>query len=342
MSRIFSGASAMFDRIFKEDPGLKRWTGFLSELDDTFLSMLMLDRENAKTYFKKYVRILEIEPHGYCNRTCHFCPNAMVDRRTDWKLMPEHVFEKILDGLKEIGYDQEVRFARYSEPLAHESIFGKIRAVKTACPGSRVMVISNGDFIEEDTLERLAAVGLGRLHISVYLGSGKQWSVETAQHQIDVLAKRINRKAKLRSVGNDSISQSFENSSFGITCNCVNYGRSGFDRGGAIEGLVDSSYARTAPCMQIFHNFTIDYDGTVMPCCNVRSDIPGQERYAWGKLGAGEGLFEIYGSREAQQWRQSLAFFSEKKAPCLTCKQIVPDEKIESLVKSQWRGRFGN
>jgi len=323
-----------------EDPALERWREFQNEVCDPYLDLPELNRDQAKEFFRRVVQIVEIEPHGYCNRTCSFCTNAVVDRQSGWMLMPEPVFERILLGLKELKYNREVRFARYSEPLAHDGIFRKVAAVRSACPDSQIKIISNGDYIDEGVLDRLGKAGLTRLHVSIYLGKGKEWTLEAARHQIDVFTNRIGRKIRRRSESRNEVSQAFENEPFGITCNCANYSNIGFDRGGVLGALVDTDYVRDAPCLQVFHNLTIDYDGTVMPCCNVRGDIPEHRSYAWGDLSdPGTDLFKVFGGKIAQGWRTSLADFSEKKTPCRTCKQIIPSKAIRAKLEGSWRRR---
>src|SRR2546427_360669 len=39
-----------------------------------------LELAEVKELFSTFVRVVEIENHSYCNRTCAFCPNAFIDR----------------------------------------------------------------------------------------------------------------------------------------------------------------------------------------------------------------------------------------------------------------------
>lgn len=341
MVKLMQRAGEVINNHFRKGYQEERWDGFLKELDDDLLAASALERETAKEYFTKIVKIVEIEPHGYCNRVCSFCTNSIVDRKTRLNEMPAFIFDRILRDLHEIKYSGEVRLARYSEPLAHDGIYEKIKAIRAACPESYIKIISNGDYITKEVLERLAAVGLSRLHVSIYLGSSKKWSIDAAQHQIDVFTKRIGKVVKRTGVSDTEISQSYKNEDFSITCNCADYGEFGFDRGGVLSGLTDVAYVRRAPCMQVFHNVTIDYDGTIMPCCNVRGDIQDHQQYALGKLTDREsGLFEIFGNSVAQGWRRSLSGFSEKDAPCRSCKQIIPEGKMFLTTERKWNRRF--
>jgi radical SAM protein with 4Fe4S-binding SPASM domain len=105
----------------------------------------------------------------------------------------------------------------------------------------------------------------------------------------------------------------------------------GYDRGQLLEALVDPDYVRRAPCSLVFTNFTVDFDGKVMPCCNLRGDHPQHKDFVVGELGASRSVFDVYASRELAGWRRSLADVSEKDAPCRTCKQKTLEG--EALVR---------
>ena len=67
-----------------------------------------ISRERSKWLFKKYVHDVELENHSYCNRTCWFCPNAFLDRRSESIIMTNEVFGKILSNLAEINYSEQL------------------------------------------------------------------------------------------------------------------------------------------------------------------------------------------------------------------------------------------
>src|SRR6266508_4447204 len=82
-----------------------------------------LDDEAKRALFKKNVTLVELEPHAYCNRTCSFCPNSTLDRLTVKSHLDVSVYERILHDLRSIDYRHVLRFARYSEPMAHDHIY---------------------------------------------------------------------------------------------------------------------------------------------------------------------------------------------------------------------------
>jgi len=80
-----------------------------------------VSRERAKWLFKKYVHDVELENHSYCNRTCWFCPNAFLDRRSTSIIMTDEVFNKILSNLAEINYSEQLEWSGYAEHFAEQS-----------------------------------------------------------------------------------------------------------------------------------------------------------------------------------------------------------------------------
>ena len=49
------------------------------------------DLEEVKRLFSNHVRSVEIENHSFCNRTCWFCPNSFIDRRTENTLLKPYL-----------------------------------------------------------------------------------------------------------------------------------------------------------------------------------------------------------------------------------------------------------
>jgi len=113
------------------------------------------DMATSRELFRNYVRVVEIENHSYCNRTCWFCPNAQIDRHSENILMADAVYEKILSDLESIEYSQALIWSRYHEPLAHESIYDRIAQARKRLPSAYLVLVSNGDYLNHETLRRI-------------------------------------------------------------------------------------------------------------------------------------------------------------------------------------------
>jgi len=78
----------------------------------------------------------------------------------------------------------------------------------------------------------------------------------------------------------------------------------------------------------------IDFNGEVMPCCNLRSDFEPHAPYSIGNIND-ESLIDIFFSEKARTFRRSLIDDEPKKFPCHDCsfnnKNVKRDEKLERL-----------
>jgi len=82
---------------------------------------------------------------------------------------------------------------------------------------------------------------------------------------------------------------------------------------------IHMDYQRTSPCLIPFWAVYIDHDGSTVPCCNLRSDIPSHAGYVIGKLTQQPDLFLQYASRFAANFRTSLIKDGVKKGLCSNC-----------------------
>jgi len=130
------GLSTIARKIYRRlRPAQDHWTHFVSILDRRTLEHdATLDAAAKRALFKRNVDLVELESHAYCNRTCSFCPNATIDRLTVKTHLDHGVYETVLDDLASIDYDQVLRFARYSEPMAHDHIFEMVALARRRLP----------------------------------------------------------------------------------------------------------------------------------------------------------------------------------------------------------------
>ena len=120
--------------------------------------------------------MVEIEVFSLCNRTCWFCPNSYIDRRSENKLMNEGLYSKILGNLQEIGYNGTISYSRYNEPLADPIIFDRIKQARDTVPKELLHFNTNGDFFNKEILQKLYDVGLRSLNIQVYTPEKSSYS----------------------------------------------------------------------------------------------------------------------------------------------------------------------
>jgi len=109
-----------------------------------------LEPARAARLFQRHVELIELETTSYCNRTCSFCPNSFIDRRSEKLLMPDAAWRAIVSGLRAVDYSHTIVWSRYSEPLSERGIVDRIREVREAAPRARISVNSNGDYLDPD------------------------------------------------------------------------------------------------------------------------------------------------------------------------------------------------
>jgi hypothetical protein len=307
-----------------------QWHRFVDSVDIRHLTFDdALSREGKKQLFKSSVRLVEFEPHAFCNRLCPFCPNVFLDRIKDHALMDIDTYRHAIGELAEIEFDQTVRFARYCEPLACKDICLYVSLARQALPEAKIDIITNGDYLNQGLLANLAEAGLSILNISIY-PKGYEWDHDNAFDQLRKICKNAGLEAQLTIEETHTIQWDIPHSSIKISARASDFGRVGFDRGQALERLTDETYQRSSPCPFVFANFTVDFDRSVMPCCNLRGDMAEHKKYIVDRLDVGKSIFDIYCSKDLTEWRRSLVKVDRKDAPCKSCKQMTLESRISS------------
>ncbi|MSO54542.1 MAG: hypothetical protein EXQ90_05370 [Rhodospirillales bacterium] len=299
------------------------WRGFVDGVEAGHLVHDPLrTRDAKKRLFKSAVRLVEFEPHAYCNRQCPFCPNAVLDRTDENPAMNFANYRKAIAELAEIDYRGVVRFARYCEPLACRTIGDYVATARQALPRAEIDIVSNGDYLNRAMLDTLVTAGLTTLRISVY-PKGYAWNQEHAADQLRKIAANAGLEARLEHRDERRMRWRLDHPTMAIVAQATDFATVGYDRGQSMAALVDNDYQRTSPCTFVFQNVTIDFDGAVMPCCNLRGDDPAQRKYMVGRLDGRASIFDVYGSEALTTWRRSMVSVSPKAAPCTTCKHGV-------------------
>lgn len=274
-----------------------------------------LDLNASRKLFSQFVRMVEIENHSYCNRTCWFCPNAQLDRRSSNTLMRSAVYEKILADLKSIDYSQTFSWSRYHEPFAHDSIYDRIGLARRALPRAHLLVISNGDYLNRDSLRRLEDVGLDRMMLDLYLPEGKERDQSEIRGALDKFASRTG--LNLTPIG--AYDYYCEGTRVHVTMGIPFYSATNMStRGGLVRIQELDHFQRTAVCFNPVHSVTVDYNGKCVLCCQVRSDSPHHRDAIFGDLTDDRySLFHFY--RDLARARHGLVSPGPKLGACTTC-----------------------
>tara|TARA_R100000005_G_C4983019_1_gene192195 strand:- start:692 stop:1564 length:873 start_codon:yes stop_codon:yes gene_type:complete len=275
---------------------------------------------NRKEWFKQQLKMIEIEVFSFCNRQCWFCPNSYIDRRTVNNIMPVDNYLNILNQLKEIDYDQEITYSRYNEPLSHrEIITERISQARNILPNAKLRTNTNGDYVTKDYIEELRDCGLNELFIQQYLANDELYDHEKIKSK---MLKKMNflglEYDVITDIPNHRIEYDIKISGITVHLRARNFSIEGTARTKKVLTFNDE-YIRTQSCKQPFNNMYIDYNGSVVVCCNTRSDIPEHENGVMGNI-QDQKLWDIYSSNRYDYWREHLKDDSPKSGICEKCK----------------------
>ena len=295
----------------------KKWIDSLSH--ETLADLTNGPPEIKRRVFKAHVRRVEIETHAKCNRICSFCPNVRADRRLDQTIMDNAVLDSVFHELGSIDYTAQIVVARYSEPLANRPyLYQCLAQARAAVPRAELCITTNTDYLTPAVLDKLCELGLNRLYMSLYLRDRERWSIELARTYTERLQKKLGIRPLSVTESPTTVLATYTYKGLYLSSTCHNWQTYGTDRGGSLTQY--QSEPRVGPCRDPFETFVIDYNGSVVPCCAVRSDLPEHRKLVAGNLSnAGASIFDIYAG-QLSSWRRVLVGFGPKEVPCATCR----------------------
>ena len=276
-----------------------------------------LGRSEAASLFARFVEQIEVETTSFCNRTCSFCPNSFIDRRSERLAMPEPTWDAIVTGLREVRFEGTFVWSRYSEPLSERRILERVREVRAAAPVCRIALNTNGDYLDDTYLQELCEAGVDRVMIDLYIPDDSPSTVEFARTWHDRFLERVGRTAVVtmevpelvgRIEGSMEIVTRVRNAA---TIEQVHV----TDRGGLLK--IGKTAARVSPCFLPYKQLVIDWDGSIVPCCQIRSDAGAHASAVVGRIGEGVGLVDAY--LLLAGWRGALSAYGPKSGPCASC-----------------------
>ena len=119
-------------------------------------------------------KILNLETMNTCNRSCFFCKFGNRKAEEEKSKMSIEVIEKILQELIDLDYTGSVRLHHVNEPMLDKRIYDIISLIKRSSNKIITEMTSNGDLIDEYSLEKLHKSGLDRLNLSAYEDSSME------------------------------------------------------------------------------------------------------------------------------------------------------------------------
>ena len=308
----------------------ERWVDALTP--ETLDNLAQAPFQTQQQIFKANVRLVEIETHARCNRVCSFCPNILVDRRRNKTITSAEMLDRVFDELGSIDFTGQIKVARYSEPLADlDCLYARIASARARVPHAQIAIVTNTDYLTSAVLDKLEGLGLDVVYMSLYLKSNETWSAELARSYNERIAAKLGANVTSKRETPVSVHWTFQYRGLDLRSSCMNWGPYGIDRGASMQQFATEQ--RVGPCRAPFDTFVIDYDGSVVPCCNIRSDLPSHQKMIAGNLSTPEAsIFSIYAGR-LSAWRRSMVGFGAKAYPCVTCRHLdIPESVAEPIA----------
>ena len=275
-----------------------------------------------KKIFKENIMWVEIGISSYCNRKCWFCPNSIIDRHSKNIELREDLFLKLLSELRDIDYSNRICLHRYNEPLYDKELLVKrIKQVREYLPNSRILIFTNGDYINLEYLELLNNLSVNHIIIGYYynyLDKNIPFDIERIiKPGISKIVNKLNLDFKVSSYNNIYYGVDAYYKSTYVEIKAVDFSKDGNDRGGVLKNDV-KIINRTNQCFLPNVHMAVDYDANYTLCCNIRSDVEEHKKYILGNIEK-DNIFDVYMSSKMIEFRKHLFLDGEKEGACAHC-----------------------
>lgn len=246
------------------------------------------------------LQAVEIEINHACNRTCHYCPNSELERKTKG-VMSFELFQLVLDNLVEINFKGRISYDFYNEPLLHPQLERFVKETKLRLPQSPIHLYSNGTLLTEKKVHSLLDCGIDKFIITRHIQdetSEKYLFDQVFQTLSDDQKKKFNYRSH-------------------HDLQLVN-------RGGILKHLGENGLP-LHPCHLPSHLLTITVDGRILSCFEDYN-----ENLVFGDLKT-EKLIDIWNRESYVLFRRSLKLgMRHLFEPCKNCnrKEVLPPFNI--------------
>jgi MoaA/NifB/PqqE/SkfB family radical SAM enzyme len=241
------------------------------------------------------------------------------------------MLDRVFEELGSIDYAGQIVVARYSEPLTNPKyLYERLARARALVPHAQLCITTNTDYLTTTVLDRLEQVGLNVVYMSLYLKDRERWSIQLARLYTARLQKELRVRLLTRTETPTNLLASYVYKGLNLYSTCHNWEQYGTDRGGSLAQY--KMEERVGPCRDPFETFVIDYNGAVVPCCAIRSDLPAHRHLLAGNLSVpGTSIFDIYAA-QLSAWRRSMVGFGPKEYPCTTCRhRDLPTELVAPI-----------
>lgn len=282
-------------------------------------------------FFKKLMpSFIELETSTYCNRRCPWCPSSKYKRGQLKNFIPFDLFIKIINDLKNIGYDGQLALHNYNEPLLCPNLYRYINIIRTEIPRAKLVIFTNGDYLERSVLKRLEENGVSTLYVSLHDAIGR----DNYQKLLFKNLKKIGKEShKLKDVS-DIFGKKYKIESPGMeTIYYIPDPKMMTSRGGIIKNLGKGN--KNFFCYLPFASSAIDYEGNMKICCEIYPENDLHKKI--GLIGnlKEKSFSDLWLSNKYNLLRKNFLLNNIKNQICLGC--LKNNENIHKIKFTEWR-----
>ena len=235
---------------------------------------------------------IELSIIDVCNRSCSFCPKADPKIAPNKKKkMTMSLVEKLTNDLKKINYQGSVTLCGYGEPMLHKGVFEMSKKLAEA---SFVEIVSNGDTLKPDTINKLYNSNVNKLLISLYDGPDQVTKFKKMAQEAKVPEDFVILRDRWHGADKD-------------------YGLKLTNRTGTIDIGKQDSIGTFTYCNYPSYSVLIDWNGDVFLCPQ-----DWQRKMTTGNVEK-EDFFEIWTGSTISKFRKNLLEGNRCDKPCTEC-----------------------
>jgi radical SAM protein with 4Fe4S-binding SPASM domain len=244
---------------------------------------------------KPFVSWLDLNLTERCNRSagspkaCVFCPRIDPDLYPNQNLnMSLGLAKKIGVELRALDYQGVVVLCGFGEPMLHPHLVDIVGHFA----GLRVEMVTNGDFLTPEKIEKLSVAGVSFFVVSLYDGP----------HQVADMHSRFAIAGRTNYLLRDRWHTEVDDFGLKLT-----------NRGGTVTAGNQPAGDVKRPCYYLAYQMTVDWQGDVLLCPQ-----DWHKRVRFGNLNA-QSLLEVWNGRAMRKRRAQLLAGRRREAPCHSC-----------------------
>jgi hypothetical protein len=115
----------------------------------------------------RHIRRISFQLSNLCNYS-HVHKRCPLHQEKDKRILPSRVIGETLDELAAVGFDGVVAFHIYNEPLIDPRLFQLIREVRNRCPSAKVLLLTNGFYLNQTLADEISDLEVWNLAVSAY------------------------------------------------------------------------------------------------------------------------------------------------------------------------------